>query len=159
MATSAYFHGQALRLYSVDTTDAPALSDIAEANAFACAKSASLSTARATIDTTGLGQENAAGLVDGTAGSRTLSSGQESWSCSTELLYVLDDTLQDAVNVEAVYAAGEPIYVIFGDGSNNLYWYGKAVITSLEFSAAPGEVATFNVSMEGTGPLTYAALS
>lgn len=162
MATTAYFHGQALRLYSVTATDTPALADVADANAFACAKSATLSTSKATIDVTCLGQEKfdtTPGLVDGTAGHRDLIAGLESWSCSTENLYVLDDTAQDAVDIQTLYAAGAPVTVIFGDGTSNNYWYGRAIITSLEFSAAPGEVASFNVSFEGTGALSYGALS
>ena len=160
-----YVNGKAIRVYDLDATVADAgnitEAELAAADVIGCAKSASISMSNSVIDVTCQGNANTG------AGKRRVIPGQSSWTASVETLYSVaqDAGIAKSGDLQAKYDAGTPVYLVVGDAEDdgatagevdgNYYWHGLAYISSIEVSATPGELVTYNISFEGDGDLTY----
>ena len=150
MATS-FVNGQALRVYNLTSAPADAaaitIGELPTTDVIACAKSASLSQSNSVIDVTCQG--NAASG----AGMREIIKGQPSWTVSVETLFTTNEDV-DSLDLQAAYDAGTAIDVVLaGTSAGEVYYYGKAIISSLEKNVTPGELVSFNATFEGTGQL------
>ena len=169
MAT--FVQGKSIRVYdltsapSAGSEDAITEAQLAAGDIIACAKSASISMSNSVIDITCQGN-SASG-----PGERKIIPGQTSWSASVDTLYTItvDSDEAGSVGLQAHYDGNLPIFLVIGDAQDdgatagetagNYYWYGQAYISSIEVSATPGELVTYNVSFEGDGSLTYGTIA
>ena len=113
--------------------------------AFAHSESASISFNNSLIDTT----------TKDSASWEEMISGRKSWSVSTDGL-VDFATVSGATNTVAfatLALAGTEVFVRFGVDSGDAYT-GSAFIESFELSSTSDDVATYSVSLKGTGALS-----
>ena len=92
-----------------------------------------------------------------------------SWEANTEALVSFDAKVCSYDKLFEMMLAGEPVEIISGipsnkanempeggwqkPGSDQIYYEGKALITSLDWTAAKGDSAKMTVSFKGVGPL------
>nr|DAJ47758.1 MAG TPA: PORTAL PROTEIN, 15 PROTEIN, HEAD PROTEIN, TAILED BACTERIOPHAGE, SIPHOVIRIDAE.6A [Caudoviricetes sp.] len=93
-----------------------------------------------------------------------------SWEASTEALVSFDKDASSYNDLLKMMLAGEPVDLISGipanagnempvggwtkPGADQMYYGGKAIITSLDWTAAKGDNAKMTVSFKGVGALT-----
>lgn len=156
MATT-HIHGNSFRLYNLPSAPADAAAitaaELDAGTAIACSKSCSVQRNINQDDVTCQGNTSGAGY-------QHFIPGQQGWTMSAELLYVLDDTDTDAQDLESLAAAGTKLYAVMGDAvTGNKYWYGEVYISSVDTSFDANGRPTYNVSFQGTGELTYGAFA
>ena len=113
--------------------------------AFAHSQSASISFSNSLIDTT----------TKDSASWEEMISGRKSWSLSTDGLvdFAAVSGATNTVGFATLALAGTEVFVRFGVDGGDAYT-GSAFIESFELSSTSDDVATYSVSLKGTGVLT-----
>ena len=144
-------NGNMLQLYSgTDATRAVTTTGAAgERIPFAHANSVSIDVSNSVIDVT----------TKDSNSWRNIISGQKSWTASADGL--LDNfastevTVRNTDDINMYALAGTTIYLEFGVG--NARFVGSGVISSLSQTGGTDDAASYSISIEGNGPLTWDA--
>lgn len=90
----------------------------------------------------------------GTDGFKTFEPGFKEWSIDADGMIVDSDTALDAL--EAAFAGSDKVKIELVYGDDSTTYSGEAIITDFPIEAPYDDMATYSISLQGTGALTVA---